>query len=512
MSLMAGLAGCGGMVDGDSPEVEDNPEELSGPGSGDIIWSQVRDYKQAQLDKYLTDNAAEFTAFRETALGASGVPKLLFDKFPFIVPEIWGPASDSLAPLGFTKNPWAPEGSLPLGLAKAVDANGLEVVTLSCGGCHMGKVIGPDGSLKHIVGAPNTQFNQFRTAVERTVADARYDAAFANTPLAALATAVKTKVLQRRDLINGTLGAYTFSPHRFPNAPDLNTLDKPGYLDAIGVALVSLIIPDVLAGNTSVIPLVLPPLPAQVDIPSVWRQSARPSAQWDGAIGSPVYRNLAAELGVIGSPALINFPNAKTTADFIADLPPPAYPFNVDSKAATAGAALYGKYCLSCHQVSGAKRFSAADVGTDPNRTATVTPDNRTRLIAALRSACTDPAVCDITDDEILAQPDTVRGYMAGPLDGIWSRAPYLHNGSVPTLKHLLLPATRPATFARGSMRYDTAAVGWAWDATAMAEPNTHEFDTGEAGGSNVGHSSLKFNVLDWSQKPKELAQLLEFL
>ena len=52
---------------------------------------------------------------------------------------------------------------------------------------------------------------------------------------------------------------------------------------------------------------------------------------------------------------------------------------------------------------------------------------------------------------------------------------------TAPTLKHLLLPATRPATFARGSMRYDEASVGFAWDATAMAEPNTHAFDTTEA-------------------------------
>jgi 16S rRNA (cytosine1402-N4)-methyltransferase len=36
------------------------------------------------------------------------------------------------------------------------------------------------------------------------------------------------------------------------------------------------------------------------------------------------------------------------------------------------------------------------------------------------------------------------------PLDGIWLRAPYLHNGSVPTLRALLSPSTRPVTFRRG--------------------------------------------------------------
>ncbi len=40
-------------------------------------------------------------------------------------------------------------------------------------------------------------------------------------------------------------------------------------------------------------------------------------------------------------------------------------------------------------------------------------------------------------------------GYQAPPLDGIWATAPYLHNGSVPTLHALLLSSTRPARFTR---------------------------------------------------------------
>jgi hypothetical protein len=43
-------------------------------------------------------------------------------------------------------------------------------------------------------------------------------------------------------------------------------------------------------------------------------------------------------------------------------------------------------------------------------------------------------------------------GYANLPLDGVWLRAPYLHNGSVPTLWDLLSPAaTRPASYYRGS-------------------------------------------------------------
>src|SRR6185436_10088429 len=40
------------------------------------------------------------------------------------------------------------------------------------------------------------------------------------------------------------------------------------------------------------------------------------------------------------------------------------------------------------------------------------------------------------------------RGYAATPLTGVWANFPYLHNGSVPTLHHLLGPVSeRPKIF-----------------------------------------------------------------
>src|SRR5258708_2396094 len=51
-------------------------------------------------------------------------------------------------------------------------------------------------------------------------------------------------------------------------------------------------------------------------------------------------------------------------------------------------------------------------------------------------------------------------GYVAPPLNGIWATAPYLHNGSVPTLWHLLHPAQRPAVWKRTEDDYDQARVG----------------------------------------------------
>ncbi len=52
-------------------------------------------------------------------------------------------------------------------------------------------------------------------------------------------------------------------------------------------------------------------------------------------------------------------------------------------------------------------------------------------------------------------------GYANMPLDGLWLRAPYLHNGSVPTLRALLFPEERPAVFYRGYDVYDWTNVGF---------------------------------------------------
>src|SRR3546814_15421025 len=57
----------------------------------------------------------------------------------------------------------------------------------------------------------------------------------------------------------------------------------------------------------------------------------------------------------------------------------------------------------------------------------------------------------------------TTFGYANMPPDGLWLRAPYLHNGSVPTLRHLLKPAAaRPKAFWRGDDAYHPANLPFA--------------------------------------------------
>ena len=74
--------------------------------------------------------------------------------------------------------------------------------------------------------------------------------------------------------------------------------------------------------------------------------------------------------------------------------------------------------------------------------------------------------------------------YKARPLNGIWATAPYLHNGSVPTLYDLLLPpASRPRTFTLGRREYDPRKVGYVSDGDVP-----FVVDTSVTGNGNGGH------------------------
>lgn len=80
--------------------------------------------------------------------------------------------------------------------------------------------------------------------------------------------------------------------------------------------------------------------------------------------------------------------------------------------------------------------------------------------------------------------------YKARPLNGIWATAPYLHNGSVPSLYHLLLsPKDRPKTFTVGSREFDAKNVGFKTDAIGFPTFRARNDDgTPIAGNSNEGH------------------------
>jgi mono/diheme cytochrome c family protein len=110
------------------------------------------------------------------------------------------------------------------------------------------------------------------------------------------------------------------------------------------------------------------------------------------------------------------------------------------------------------------------------------------------------------TTDPCFNEPGPNR-YESRVMEGIWATAPYLHNGSVPTLADLLKkPANRPISFALGN-RYDTALVGLARDQSGnWGTRETTGCDDRDSGNSRCGHD---FGT-DLSDAEK--AALLEYL
>jgi hypothetical protein len=86
-------------------------------------------------------------------------------------------------------------------------------------------------------------------------------------------------------------------------------------------------------------------------------------------------------------------------------------------------------------------------------------------------------------------------GYVAPPLDGVWASAPYLHNGSVPTLRDLFYPERRPVIWQRTENGYDQENIGLEVSRfdelpAGTTDPRVRRtfFDTRQFGKSNAGH------------------------
>lgn len=83
--------------------------------------------------------------------------------------------------------------------------------------------------------------------------------------------------------------------------------------------------------------------------------------------------------------------------------------------------------------------------------------------------------------------PQQPLAYKARPLAGIWATAPYLHNGSVPNLYQMLVPAAqRDKKFFVGRKEYDPVRVGYVLE--PLADGGGFWLNTSIAGNSNGGH------------------------
>ena len=151
-----------------------------------------------------------------------------------------------------------------------------------------------------------------------------------------------------------------------------------------------------------------------------------------------------------------------------ADKEPPHYPFPIDQERSARGGKIYAQYCASCHGRNG-RDFTGeyvgdvvpiAEIGTDRYRL-----DSYTAELAAAQNTLYAGYPWRFSHFR------KTYGYANMPLDGVWLRAPYLHNGSVPTLRDLLNPsAERPAVFFRGYDVFDQKKVGFVSESARFDE------------------------------------------
>jgi cytochrome c5 len=139
----------------------------------------------------------------------------------------------------------------------------------------------------------------------------------------------------------------------------------------------------------------------------------------------------------------------------------PQYPFPVNRQLVAQGRAVFNKNCSECHGTYSSDKFDfpervilLADIGTDPVRLKELKPEHHQQLAESWMTRKDDESG---EYHEVVINP---KGYLAPPLKGIWASAPYLHNGSVPTLWHLLHPEQRPQVWKKTSREYDTEKLG----------------------------------------------------
>ncbi len=227
------------------------------------------------------------------------------------------------------------------------------------------------------------------------------------------------------------------------------------------------------------------------DYPSIWNQQPRQGLHlhWDGDNDSVDERNLSASLGAGVTPVTVDHASLARVRDWIWTLPAPAYPYSIDRSLAAAGEGLYRQHCVECH---GDQRFRNGSVAG--SRVGQVVPidaigTDRHRL---------DSYTLTFAMNQYGLYPDSpyrfthfrkTNGYANQPLDGIWLRGPFLHNGSVPTLRALLdAPAERPVEFYRGFDLFDAANVGFVSTVAEAGGQRFTHFDTRVPGNGNGGH------------------------
>jgi mono/diheme cytochrome c family protein len=172
---------------------------------------------------------------------------------------------------------------------------------------------------------------------------------------------------------------------------------------------------------------------------------------------------------------------------YIYSLEPPKYTHPVNASLARQGGLLFVQHCSKCHGNYG-------EGGEYPNL---LIPESLIGTDSLLyKGNYQSPQFIEWFNKSWFAQGDhparlePFDGYIAPPLDGIWVTAPYLHNGSVPTLEAVLNSKIRPTYWSRdfNNPEYDYSSVGWKFRQETGAR-GTAVYNTTLPGYGNYGHT-----------------------
>jgi len=218
------------------------------------------------------------------------------------------------------------------------------------------------------------------------------------------------------------------------------------------------------------------------DFPSIWNLKWREgqSMNWAGETLSSraVLIDSALGLGMPPTKAWVKW--VERLDDWLKQVAPPKFPFPINKPLAAQGRLVYEGACASCHEM-GSEFVGTViyidKIGTDRERLDTWTQEAADQANEVVWSF-------GIKRENMIK----TKGYVAQPLDGIWLRAPYLHNGSVPSIRDLLKPeAQRPTVFYRGYDVYNPTDVGFVSQGPE-AQQQGWRLDTSIRGDSSKGH------------------------
>ena len=171
---------------------------------------------------------------------------------------------------------------------------------------------------------------------------------------------------------------------------------------------------------------------------------------------------------------------------YIYSLQAPKYPKSIDQSLAPKGKIIFEQNCSDCHGTYGAN-------SSYPNL---LIPESIVQTDSLLyKSNYSNPQFLNwfnkswFTSGDHPAQLVPFNGYIAPPLDGIWISAPYLHNGSVPTLEAVLNSKIRPKFWSRDfdHPQYNYDNPGWKYKVEEKAG-GTSVYNTSAPGYGNYGH------------------------